>query len=227
VLRTGLDDEATLNPSHLRRRLSDLTASPGELPTRIGAAACLLLARLDLAVVLFRPDRSVQFANPAALRLAARGDCFRIRRLRVLLTDRKEQARLEMFLNNRTTHGPSQYGPRSIPCREGGSHGYILHAEWLDAPTQGARAMVSLRVYEPFRTERLSPEFLGALYGLTRMESRLAASLFETPALQTAADHCGIGLNTAKTHLKQVFIKCSVCSKAQLLRVLALGPQSH
>jgi DNA-binding CsgD family transcriptional regulator len=44
--------------------------------------------------------------------------------------------------------------------------------------------------------------------------------------LQTAADRCGIGMNTAKTHLKHVFTKCGVCSKAELLRLLALGPRT-
>jgi hypothetical protein len=59
------------------------------------------------------------------------------------------------------------------------------------------------------------------------MESRLAAALYSVPRLEAAATRCGISLNTAKTHLKQVFSKCAVGSKVELMRLLALGPRSY
>lgn len=65
-----------------------------------------------------------------------------------------------------------------------------------------------------------------ARLGEDRRGSRLVGALFVKPDLRTAAGHGGISMNTAKTHLKHVFAKCGVRSKAELLRLLALRPQS-
>jgi DNA-binding CsgD family transcriptional regulator len=185
-----------------------------------------MLDMLDLAIVLLRPDSRVMFANLSAKRLAARGDCLNFRAQQLHLVDGNEQGRLEKFLQCRPGRQPTHHVARRAHGRDKGAYSYILHAVWLDQSPAGVSAIAALRVYEPHRQVRLSAEFLAGLYGLTPMESRLAASLFDAPALQEAADRCSIGLNTAKTHLKHVFVKCGVRSKAELLRVLALGPRS-
>ena len=229
VLRPALPpdlDQAMQSRRHPVRRQFDRAPARGEASARVGTAACRLLEKLDLAIVLLRADRCLQFANQAAVRLAARGDCIRIRGARLHLADRHEQTRLETFLGDRAAGPAFRFGPTGLRRGGDGARSYIIEAEWQDLPTAAPRAIASLVVYEPGRIARIDPEFLGRLYGLTRMESRLAAAIFDSFALRTAAARCGIGLNTAKTHLKQVFLKCGVASQAQLLRVLALGPRS-
>ena len=224
--RSALDDDILMNRRSQSRRRSDCAFTRGEVSARTAAAACAMLDRLDLAIVLLLSDGCVQFANPAARRIGARGDCFRIRAQRLQLTDRHSQFALEAFLNDRTTNDPSHDGSLCVSSRDDEACRYFLFAEWLDMPTPRTRTNASLLIYEPNRVEKLSPELLAQLYGLTKMESRLVAALFVAPMLQTAADRCGISMNTAKTHLKHVFAKCGVCSKAELLRLLALGPRT-
>lgn len=224
--RTALDDDTHVNRPSQSRRRSDIAFTSGLASTRTAAAAWAMLDRLELPIVLLLSDACVQHANPAALRIAARGDCFRIKARRLQLTSRHSQNALEIFLNDQMTKGVSQDGPLCVSSRDNGEYRYFLFADWLDAPAPRVRATASLLIYEPYRVGKLSPELLIQLYGLTKMESRLVAALFAAPLLQKAADRCGISMNTAKTHLKRVFYKCAVGSKSELLRLLALGPRT-
>jgi DNA-binding CsgD family transcriptional regulator len=186
-----------------------------------------MLDQLDLAVVLLHPGGYVQLANAAARRIAARGDCLRIRARRVKLTERQAQAALEGFLNVDATADVLPVGPQCLCRRSNGPVRYVILAEWLDTSGSDAQPLASLLIYEPYRVGRVSAELLARLYGLTHMESQLAAALYIASKLDAAAARCGISLNTAKTHLKGVFNKCAVGSQAELLRLLALGPRSR
>lgn len=165
-------------------------------------------------------------ANAAALRVEARGDCFRMSQMKLKLMDQQDRRALETFLANRGPDNLARGGPLCVSSREKYSHNYFLFAEWLNVPAFQGSPTASLLIYEPHLTRPLSHQLLARFYGLTKMESRLVASLFVAPLLQVAADRCGIAMNTAKTHLKHVFAKCGVHSKAELLRLLALGPRT-
>jgi len=223
---TGLDDLVPMDRRHRSRHLADSGSSRGQLKEIASAAACAALDRLDLAIVLLHSDRKVLLSNPAALRAGARGDCFRIAARKLHLVDHQSQRLLDAFLSNHSPMESRHGGPLCVSSRDNGAHCYFLFAEWLDMPSPNGSPVASLLIYEPHLAGQLSHELLARLYGLTKMESRLVAALFVAPVLQTAADHCGIALNTAKTHLKHVFAKCGVCSKAELLRLLALGPRT-
>jgi DNA-binding CsgD family transcriptional regulator len=206
------------------RRHSPPASGPVYLKELASAAARAALDRIDLAIVLLHPDRRVLLSNSAAHRAQARGDCFHIRAQKLQLADRPCQKALEEFLAKGTTKPSSPNGPICVASRDEGSSCYFLFAEWLEFPA-ACDGIASLQIHEPRLAGQLDPEMLGALYGLTRMESALVVALYSAPILQIAADHCGIALNTAKTHLKHVFAKCGVHSKAELLRLLALGPR--
>ncbi len=188
------------------------------------AAARAALDHIDLAIVLLHADRRVLLSNSAALRAQARGDCFHIRAQKLHLADRPCQHALEEFLAKGATTPPSPNGPICVASRDNGSSCYFLFAEWLRFPS-ACGDIASLQIHEPRLAGQMDPDLLGKLYGLTKMESSLVVALYSAPILQIAADQCGIALNTAKTHLKHVFTKCGVHSKAELLRLLALGPR--
>jgi hypothetical protein len=113
---------------------------------------------------------------------------------------------------------------RSVSRLNDSGRRYLYFAKWLAASPACGGWIVSIVVYEPHAASAVDCDMLARLYGLTPMESRLAATLFIEPVLPTVALRCGISINTAKTHLKHIFGKCSVRSKAELLRLLALGP---
>jgi hypothetical protein len=222
----ALDETALMERRHQPRRHSDSGSSRSQLKEIASAAACAALDRLDLAIILLHSDRHVLLSNPAARRIATRGDCFRIAANRLQLIDQQNQRVLQIFLSDRTATNTGRGRPLCVSSRDDGAHCYFLFAEWLNVPSPRGSPIASLLIYEPHLAGQLSHELLAHLYGLTRMEARLVAALFVAPVLQTAADRCGITMNTAKTHLKHAFAKCGVCSKAELLRLLALGPRT-
>jgi DNA-binding CsgD family transcriptional regulator len=200
-------------------------APPERVQEFASAAACAVLNRLELAIILLHPDRRVLLANAAATRLQARGDCFNMSCRKLQLVDRQCQHALEAFLGEAATARTPVHGPLCVSGRDNGSSYYFLFAEWLELPAV-RDGITSLQIHEPRRAGRLDPGLLAALYGLTKMQSTLVVALYAAPILQLAADQCGISLNTAKTHLKHVFAKCGVHSKVELLRLLALGPRN-
>lgn len=224
VLPAG-NEAARVDRRHQQRRLPDSASSSGHRKELLSAAACAALNSLDTAIVLLHSDRHVLLANPAAQRIAARGNCYQIKSTKLRLIDALNQQVLETFLGHSKDVGQALGRPLSIVSRGTGAQDYFIFAGWLNVPsTRGAVA--SLLIHEPRLAGQPCPELLGQLYGLTKMESKLVAALYVAPVLQIAADRCEITLNTAKTHLKHVFAKCGVCSKAELLRLLALGPRT-
>jgi DNA-binding CsgD family transcriptional regulator len=201
-------------------------AAKSQVPGDLAAAASALLNHLDHAIVLLDPGGYVRLANAAARRIAARGDCLRIRTRRVQLTDRQAQAALKEFLNT-GIDDPLPSGPQCLCRRSGGPIRYVIVAEWLNSPALIAQPLAALVIYEPNQVGRVNAELLASLYGLTQMQSQLAAALYSVARLDAAAARCGVTLNTAKTHMKRVFSKCGVSSKAEFLRLLALGPRSR
>ena len=56
-------------------------------------------------------------------------------------------------------------------------------------------------------------------------QADVARSLFAGHSVEETARLLGLSPNTVRTHLKQVFTKCEVNSQAELMHLLALGPQ--
>ena len=208
----------------LPSRHSDASEGRGEVLASTAVAACAALNQLELAMLLLRSDGQILFANSSALRIAARNDSLRINGLRLKLVDQQIHQVLQTFLSGGPVESTVSGGRLCISSRQESEHCLILLAEWLDVPTIRGSSIASLLIYEPHVADQPSDDMLAQLYGLTKTESRLVAKLFVEPALQAAANGCGMTMNTAKTHLKHVFAKCRVRSKAELLRLLALGP---
>jgi DNA-binding CsgD family transcriptional regulator len=226
VVRSQSDADDTTDRRKLHRRRSRYPTAKVRAPLPSVMAASALVDHLDLPVVLLNLGAFVQFANVAARRIATRGDCFGIRARRLRLADRLGQAALEAFLN--AGHGTNilPTGSQCLCRRSNGPCRYVIQGEWLNASGPEG-PLAALIIYEPYRVGRVGADLLAQLYGLTHMESQLAVALYSLPKLDAAATRCGISVNTAKTHLKQVFSKCAVGSKAELLRLLALGPRAR
>jgi DNA-binding CsgD family transcriptional regulator len=224
--RLMLDDRlSTERRGQLRQRFASRLQT-SDLSTAIAAGVFAALEKLDLAFVLIRSDSHALFVSASAQRIATRRDCYNIIANRLQLLDQRCQRALEDFLTRPSTDPTSPPALICISSRTCRAVRYVLFAEWLHSLGPQCEPMASLFIYEPKFSALLNPELLIRLYGLTRSEAQLVAKLYAEPVLQTAADSSGISLNTAKTHLKNVFAKCEVRSKAELLRLMALGPRA-
>ncbi|HTO82196.1 MAG TPA: helix-turn-helix transcriptional regulator [Methylomirabilota bacterium] len=81
-----------------------------------------------------------------------------------------------------------------------------------------------LIVSDPDREIEVDQEGLCHLLGLTPAEGRLAALLARGKHIEIAADHLGISIHTARTHLKRIFGKTNTSSQSDLIRLVLSAP---
>lgn len=187
-------------------------------------AATAYLQREEVAVVVVRPDRQILCLNGSAKNLLRRSRCLRMQFNRLALSNPRRDQDLGVFLGARPNQPAGCTLSLRLTSNAVDASPLFLRASWhaLDGPDEQFAACLTF--HQPHVVPHLRADVLVALYGLTRTEARLVTSLFHHPVVERAADRCSISINTAKSHLKRIFIKCGVGSKAELLRLLALGP---
>jgi DNA-binding CsgD family transcriptional regulator len=84
--------------------------------------------------------------------------------------------------------------------------------------------VVAVLVNDPEETPALDVQMLRAWYDLTPAEARLAALLASGLSLEGIVDRLGIGTNTARTHLKNIFSKTDTRRQGELIRLLLSNP---
>jgi DNA-binding CsgD family transcriptional regulator len=85
---------------------------------------------------------------------------------------------------------------------------------------------VSIRAVAVFVSDpeaRPTVTHLSSLYHLTPAEEAVALRLVQGQSLAEAAEDLGITLNTARTHLKHIFLKTGTQRQSDLMRLLLLG----
>ncbi len=78
-------------------------------------------------------------------------------------------------------------------------------------------AHAAIFIPDPAATTSVDERALSRLYGFTSAESRLVNLLLNGSSLQQVARALGVSLNTARTHLKHVFLKTDTNRQTQLL----------
>jgi DNA-binding CsgD family transcriptional regulator len=88
-------------------------------------------------------------------------------------------------------------------------------------PVEGAACMIL--IHDPLEPKIISAAILQRLYNFSPAEARLCVALFDNGSLAEVLDRLAISRNTAKTHLKRIFVKAGVSSQVELLHKLATG----
>ncbi len=81
-------------------------------------------------------------------------------------------------------------------------------------------AQAAVFLHDPAVPASVDEAALSRLYGFTATESRLVTFLMNGSTLQQAAHAFGVSLNTARTHIKHVFLKTDTNRQTQLLSLL-------
>lgn len=76
---------------------------------------------------------------------------------------------------------------------------------------------------DPKQTEVADPEILQETYGLTRSEALVAAMIVDGHSIEDIAEELGVGISTARSHLKRVFSKTETHRQSDLVRLLMQG----
>jgi len=81
-----------------------------------------------------------------------------------------------------------------------------------------------LMVFDPERRALASASLIAADLGISEREAELAALLAAGMEIDQVARRLGISLHTARTHLKSIYSKTGIGSRAELVRRICVGP---
>jgi DNA-binding CsgD family transcriptional regulator len=185
----------------------------------------IILDKLDRGVVLLDARGRVLDANSLAVRLLEAGDGMALRSGRFVFAAAGLDARLSRLLDRRNSVAADRNLALAARVRRsnGASYRVVITPVPRDADERHV-AFVAL-IYAPDEQRDISTDVLRELYALTPAQAQVARSLFAGRSVEESAAALNLSLNTVRTHLKQIFTRCEVQSQAELLHLLAQGPQ--
>lgn len=177
---------------------------------------------LALELVLVRADSSIIAINPAAAAYLAAGVGIGRVRGRLSATDLQDDIRLSTVVFHVATD-PLRDGcsiTQVLRIRRHGQRQLILAISPCGGHGLAEGASVLVQIVDP--EADLSPhvELACAVHGITGSEARLARLLISGRSLLEAAAQLGVQPDTARSYLKQIFIKTGVNRQAALVRLL-------
>ncbi len=201
-------------------------AQPGEgtvAPRDVSTALNYALELVRYGALLVTAEGHPQLANRTALAILDKKDGLLLSRtgliaeraadtallLRMLqeaisIPDLREAKDSPLLLRRKTTH--SSLVVRVVP-------GPRLDC-WSHDDKGGAALMM---LYDQDAGLEVDGSILSRLYGLTRGEATLAASLMRGRSIEEAADEMFISPHTARTHLKRIFMKTDTHRQTELV----------
>lgn len=212
---------------HMQRAL-ELAHMLEELQERVDAGTSAFEA-MGAGVLLLDMHGTILFANCTAERLLATTPMLLVRNRRLGAVRSGLDDALRGAITAATGLGRHVSGRTGnvLAVPRGTLPPLAISITPLDESQRGpfGRGPLALAVMnDPLRKSAVDAEGLRALYGLTRSEARLAASLAAGQSLAAYAQAAGVSMPTVKTHLAAVFGKTGVNRQAELIRLLATNP---
>lgn len=217
----GLKRGLRLLAPHLQRAVR-ISRALGEANLRADAVT-EALDRAPVAVVTLRRDLSVLNANIKAKALAEAG-WIRLGPDRFGFHDHRAQDRLGLLAATAppTTAAFSILGPDGSDLAVLGARLIERTVETLAGPMKGAAVVLTIGVTDP--APLLQIDRLGAWFGLTPSEARLAGALASGTTLGDYAARRHVSMNAVRFLLKGVYRKTGVVAQSQLVATLRSLP---
>jgi DNA-binding CsgD family transcriptional regulator len=208
---------------HVRRAIDIHRRLYGAQLQRDGALQALEALRIGV-VLVDRAGRPI-FANRVAEKILSRGDGLSLVRGQLRAARPQDSRKLGALIEGatKTSRGLGQEsgGILSLPS----STETEITVQVSPCPRLGLLEPAALIFLgTPPRGLHLEERSVAGRYGFTRAEAKLARALADGRRLTDYADSAGITLNTAKTHLKQIFAKTGSRRQADLIRLIVADP---
>jgi len=222
------DDKALIHYllPHLKRAL--------QLHSRLDSLECErqifagTVNRMLLGVISIAQSGEIVEMNPEARRILAQRDGLWLSGHTLYAESPKERRDLARAIQLAMPGAVSADGPAVIDAmpvtRPSGNSCLVVMvrsipvAQWSDSRTRPA---VTVFIRDPNASAPQSAhELARRLFGLTRVESRLALLLVDGLTLDEAALKLSIRRNTARTHLRSIFCKTGVTRQTLLVKLL-------
>ncbi len=190
-----------------------------------GAGCAAVLDKLDVPILVVSASGRVMFANGAAEALLAKGETLKVRDGRLVAARHADTQRLDAVMAETLMHrraGTLRLRSSSCPAPHEVAVLPLPAHEPIAGLWQAPLALIT--VSAPGQSRSLSPGALGAWFGLTAAESRLAQALLDG---HTPAEFCvqaRVSLATVRSQLRSLFAKTQTRRQAELVRLLRLLP---
>jgi DNA-binding CsgD family transcriptional regulator len=204
-------------------------SAPDELPHNgndaalshdVSTALTYGLGLVRYGAMLVAMEGRLQLANRAALEILEKKDGLWLSNAG-LVAHRASDTRRLLTLLREAIQAPAQGEPCESPMivpRSAARSSLIVRVmpgPGLDSYPAGRAAMVML--YDQDVNVEINTSLLIRLYGLTRGEAALAASLMRGKSIEDAAADLFISPHTARTHLKRIFMKTDTHRQTELV----------
>jgi DNA-binding CsgD family transcriptional regulator len=185
-----------------------------------------LIDRLPIAVLLVGPDGRIASANRQAEEILAERDGLHGVGRWLCTADRVEQAELRRLIACTASFRLDTIGDAGgdlAISRPSGRRSLMVaviplgHAIGNSFATPDGLAAVIVR--DPEAETQSGPHRFAAMYHLTPAEERLFALIARGMSLQEAREHLGVSKNTARSHMKRIYLKTETHRQADLVRL--------
>jgi DNA-binding CsgD family transcriptional regulator len=197
---------------------TDTLASPRDIFVALNYG----LELVRYGAMLVAGEGRPQVANRAALTILNKQDGLLLANTG-LVADRATDTRLLLKLLQDAIQSPEQGEPKESPVtlpRKNARSALIVRVVpgpgldcWPNPDNRSALVMM----YDQDLGLDVNVPMLSQIYGLTRGEAALAASLMRGKSIDEAADELFISPHTARTHLKRIFMKTDTHRQSELV----------
>lgn len=177
----------------------------------------IALACLPCAALVVDADGTILRANRAGSELLGLNLAFTVdplRRLRLIAAAEDDELR-RAFGEAQRRPGHQVRWPTTSPRRA--ETAAIVSAHLVALPSHAQILALLFDSRQPFAG---TPDRLGALLGLSPVESRLAAALARGESLNEASATAGVRISSARTYMKRIFEKTGTRRQAQLVGLI-------
>jgi DNA-binding CsgD family transcriptional regulator len=196
---------------------------------QLQTASFSVLDTLLTAVLLLGPRGQVIYSNRAAEEIFRRGDGLALRKGVLVTSDSRADAALRQAIHVAASLGTAPDCPPAVRVpRPSLRRDYQIVVIPLLKRTPQMSAMpaptTAVLITDP-NALPMTPSVIRQLYGLTAKEADLTAKLGTGLSLEEAAHSLAIRYETARTHLRRIFVKTDTKRQSELVLLLACLPQ--
>lgn len=192
------------------------------------ATACALAVvdRLHYGILFLGHKGAVHWSNRAASMILAAHDGLSLEGNRLRASTSESSARLHDEIeaaHGRAAAGRSEDAVLMLDRPTGRRRLALLIAPHTGGGLPNESVAVVVYVIDPELAPPAPAETLLAMYGLTKGETQLLLVLVDGLSTREAAEHLGIGYDTARTRLSTIFDKTGTRRQPDLLRLVLLS----
>ena len=186
-------------------------------------------AATSLGIVSVGRDRTVLYANQAALAICQSGDGLTLRKGVLAAADRSAQCSLDRAVRQTLTPGRATARFRALRIERKSMrrdyHVVVVPVSAFQAAPQITDPVAIVLLRDPEWPQPAPKELLKEFYGVTSREAAMANKLNEGKTLEQAAAELQMRYETARTHLRRVFSKTGTSRQMELMILLERLPK--